>query len=77
MNTFRTFATVEDPNRLVLADVPFPAGQRVEVIVVGTTRAERLQKLRELFRATQQLPQARVVSEEEIRAEIAACRNGQ
>lgn len=75
MITYKTTLTIEDPSRLVLSDLPFPAGQRVEVIVTADERTARVQQLKELLRITQALPQAQRMSEEQIRAEVEAYRN--
>ncbi len=75
MMTYKTTLTIEDPSRLVLSNLPFPAGQRVEVIVTADERSAPVQQLKELLRTTQALPQAQSISEEEIRAEIEAYRN--
>jgi hypothetical protein len=66
---------VEDPPRVVLTNVPFNAGQRVEVLMVQEESLERLtEELRTLMKETQALPQVRVLSEAEIREEIEAFR---
>ena len=59
-------------------NVPFQPGQRVEVVLIAEEErpAARIQELRALFKATQALPEARAISDEEIAAEIAAYRAG-
>jgi len=76
MLAYKKYITIEDPNRVVLSDLPFRAGQRVEVVVIAEdeVRSVRLQELRTLFKVTQELPQAQAVSEDDIAAEIAAYR---
>ena len=75
--TYKTRVTIQEPNRLVLTNLPFRPGQRVEVVVIDEgERAERLGALKALLAKTQALPQARTISEEEIAAEIAAYRSG-
>lgn len=76
MLAYKKYITIEDPNRVVLLDLPFRAGQRVEVVVIAEdeARSVRLQELRTLFKVTQELPQAQAVSEDDIAAEIAAYR---
>jgi hypothetical protein len=78
MNAYRTYLTIEDPQRVVLTDIPFVRGQRVEILVVEAegNRAEAVEELRALLKATQALPEARSVTDEEIAAEIAAYRRG-
>jgi len=78
MMAYRQYVTVQDPRQIVLSDVPFRAGQRVEVVVIAEEEqpAARVQELRALFKTTQALPQAQAISEDEIAAEIAAYRAG-
>lgn len=77
MNAYKTYITITDPNQVVLTDLPFRPGQRVEVVILADDeRANRVEKLKSLFAETQALPQARTVSEDEIAAEIAAYRAG-
>ncbi|MBA3532559.1 MAG: hypothetical protein H0T73_11600 [Ardenticatenales bacterium] len=75
MTTYKRHITIQDPNRLILSDLPFQPGQRVQVIL--TTEEGELSsvdRLRTLFKRTQALPSARAISEEEIAAEITAYR---
>jgi len=77
MKAYRTYLIVEDPKRVVLTDVPFSAGQRVEVLMVQDESSERLtEELRTLMKETQDLPQVKTLSEVEIREEIEAYRVG-
>ena len=77
MKAYRTYLIVEDPKRVVLTDVPFSAGQRVEVLMVQDESSERLtEELRTLMKETQDLPQVKALSEVEIREEIEAYRVG-
>jgi hypothetical protein len=48
MLAYKKYITIEDPNRVVLLDLPFRAGQRVEVVVIAEdeARSVRLQELR-------------------------------
>ena len=67
MKAYRTYLVVEDPKRVVLTDVPFNAGQRVEVLMVQDESSERLtEELRTLLKETQDLPQIKTLSEAEI-----------
>ena len=79
MNAYRTWLTIDDPKRVVLSDVPFPPGQRVEILVVEADgdRQDALEELRATLKSTQSLPQARTITAEEIAAEIEAYRSGQ
>ena len=78
MNAYRTWLTIEDPKRVVLSDVPFAPGQRVEVLVVEADApgADTLEELRAALKSTQSLPEARSMSDEEIAAEVEAYRSG-
>jgi len=75
MIAYKTYITIENPKRVVLSNLPFRPGQRVEVVVIADDeRAARVAGLKVLFSDTQSLPQARAISEDEIAAEIAAYR---
>jgi hypothetical protein len=78
MFAYRRYATVQKSKQIVLADLPFQPGQRVEVVVIAEDEpsANRVRELRELFQTTQALPQTQAISEDEIAAEIAAYRSG-
>jgi len=78
MLAYRQFTTVQESKQIVLSNVPFQPGQRVEVVLIAEEErpAARVQELRTLFQATQALPQAQVVTEDDIAAEIAAYRAG-
>ena len=79
MNAYKRYITIEDPNQVVLSNLPFQPGQRVEVIILAedNERAALSQKLRDLFDKTQALPGVQELSEEEIAAEIEAYRRGE
>ena len=79
MLAYRQYVTVQKSKQIVLSDLPFLPGQRVEVVVIAEDQpaANRVRELRELFQATQALPQAQALSEDEIAAEIAAYRAAQ
>ncbi len=78
MKAYRKFLPIQDPKNVVLSDVPFDAGQRVEVLLLP--KAEELNthidELKRLFKTTQSLPQATAISEDEIAMEVEAYRNG-
>ncbi len=78
MIAYRQYATVQESKQIVLSDLPFQPGQRVEVVVIAEDEqpANRMRELRELFQTTQALPQARAITEDDIAAEIAAYRAG-
>lgn len=79
MQAYRRYLTVSDSKQVVLNDVPFQPGQRVEVLVLTTNEADRgaAQELEALFKETQSLPQVQALTDEEIAAEVAAYRNNQ
>jgi len=77
MREFRTSLTIKDPKSVVLSDLPFAEGQEVEVVVVAKDEMDtRARQLRDLLKATQALPNARTLTEEDIAQEIDAYRNG-
>ena len=78
MIAYRQYTTVQASGQIVLSNVPSQPGQRVEVVLIAEEErpAARIRELRALFKATQALPQARAISEEEIAAEIAAYQAG-
>ena len=83
MLAYRQFTTVQESKQIVLSNVPFQPGQRVEVVLIAEEErpAARVQELRAmelraLFKTTQSLPQAQAITEDEIAAEIAAYRAG-
>lgn len=78
MKAYRTFQTVSDSKEVVLADIPFEPGQRVEILVLAQEQAESEgpNALDALLAATQSLPQLRKLSDEEIAAEIEGYRSG-
>jgi hypothetical protein len=78
METYKTYITIENPERVVLSNLPFQAGQRVEIIVLPEyDRAAISQKLKALFKKTQALPEISTITDTDIEAEINAYRNGQ
>lgn len=79
MKTYRRHLTIQDPNRIVLSNLPFPPGQQVEVLLIANddARTTSYRELQNLFKKTQRLPQAKAISEDEIIAEIEAYRSKQ
>ncbi len=78
MLAYKQYVTIKDPSKLELTGLPFRAGQRVEVVVIAEDEecAARVDKLRALFRKTQELPQAEAISEDVIAEEIEKYRAG-
>ena len=74
MRVYRTHLTVKDPKRVVLTDLPFRAGQRIEVLILRED-SSAVRDFELLLKETQSLPQSRAISETDIAAEIAAYRS--
>ena len=76
MIAYRQYTTVQESRQIVLNNLPFQPGQRVEVVLLAEDEplVSRARELRELYQTTQALPQAQAISEDEIAAEIAAYR---
>ncbi|MBE9198654.1 MULTISPECIES: hypothetical protein [unclassified Nodularia (in: cyanobacteria)] len=79
MNAYKTYITIEDPKQVVLSDLPFQAGKRVEIIVLAENKPKAAisTKLRNLFDKTQAIPGMEEITYEEITAEIEAYRRGE
>jgi len=78
METYKTYITIKNPDRVVLSNLPFQAGQRVEIIVSPEyNRTAISQKLKGLFKKTQALPEVSEITDTDIEAEITAYRQGQ
>jgi hypothetical protein len=79
MNAYKIYVTIEDPNNVVLSNLPFQRGQRVEVIILAedNERSAMSEKIRDLFDRTQSLPEVQEITEEDIAAEIEAYRRGE
>lgn len=76
MRAYKTHLTVTDPKRVVLTDLPFRAGQRIEVLILREDSPDNAARDFELLlKETQSLPQAQAISEADIAAEIAAYRS--
>ena len=78
MRAYKKYVTIEDPKKLVLSDLPFQPGQRVEVVLIAEDegREKSVQELRTLLKKTQALPEARTVTDDMIAEEVAAYRAG-
>ena len=77
MIAYKKNAVVQAGGKLTLSELPFQTGQQVEVILtVAGERASQVEKLKEVLCQTQQLPQAKAISEQQIAEEIAAYRAG-
>jgi len=79
MKAFKTYSVISGSKQVILSDMPFGVGDRVEVVVSRAengTRSDRVRKLKALFKKTQSLPQARSSTKDEILREIEAYRAG-
>jgi len=79
MKAYRTYLTITDQKQIVLSNMPFRVGEKVEIVVLAAeenNRAERVRQLQELLRETQSLPQAQTLSEDDILREVEAYRSG-
>ena len=78
MKAYRAYLTVTDAKQVVLDNLPFQPGERVEVLVLAqdVDRVEAVGRLEELLRQTQALPQAQELTEDDIAEEVAAYRSG-
>jgi hypothetical protein len=79
MNAYKTYVTVTESQELVLSNLPFQPGQKVEVIVIAKDdkRKDLSQKFKKLLDETQAIPGIKDITEEEIAAEIEAYRRGE
>jgi hypothetical protein len=77
---YRKKVTVRPDGRIEIKSANLKPGAKAEVIVLiedtDAERQKRVRRLKALFKATQALPQAKTITEEEIAAEIAAYRAG-
>lgn len=78
MKAYKTYLTVKDPKKVVLSDIPFPAGQRIEVVLRAAEDDidKQLKELRDVLKSTQELPQAQIITEQEITEEVDSFRRG-
>ena len=79
MVAYRTFITIDDPDQVILSNLPFQKGQHVRIVILteDDERATISQKFRNLFKQTQALPEVREITEAEIAEEIAVYRRGE
>lgn len=78
MLAYKRIVTVKESGSIVLKDLPLQPGQRVEVVVIADEeeQKERIRNLRALLKETQELPQAKDISDDQIAEEVAAYRAG-
>jgi hypothetical protein len=79
MATYKTFITIDNPQEVVLSNLPFEAGQRVKVVILSDGDEDTIisQRFRALFKKTQSLPEVGDITDQEILEEIDAYRQSQ
>jgi hypothetical protein len=75
MQAYRTYQTLTDPNQLTLTDLPFQAGESVEILILG--QDPQPSDLKKLFQTTQALPQIQALTDQDIETEIASYQQSQ
>ena len=71
MNAYKTYSVITDSKQVILSDMPYGVGDRVEVIVSRSefgSRDDRVRKVKALFKKTQSLAEVRNLTEEETSA---------
>lgn len=76
MRAYRKYLTIENPKQVTLFDLPFAAGDCVEVVMIATESSSvaQVETLHALLKTTQALPQARALTDADLAAEVAAVR---
>jgi hypothetical protein len=80
MQAYRLYTTITDPQQITLTNLPFTAGQAVEILILSKDTASNEPpanlglQAQLLFRLTQALPQVQTITDEDIAAEVAAYR---
>jgi flagellar biosynthesis/type III secretory pathway chaperone len=76
MTSYKTYLTVDESNQIIVSNLPFKPGQKVEVRieVVDENKQPLVKELQNLFKEIQALPSSKNITEEEIVAEIEAYR---
>ena len=79
MKAYKKYLTIENPEQVILSDLPFSSGQRVEVIVIAENeQSESLShRFGQLLKETQAIHATYPLTAEEIQAEIEAYRRGE
>lgn len=78
MAACRRYVTIEDPEQLVLTDLPFTPGQQVEVLITAADAkpSDSVHDPKALLKETQAFAKASRITDEEIAAEVQAYRSG-
>ena len=69
MQAYRTYKTLTAAHQLTLTDLPFQAGESVEILIL--VKDPELSPLKKLFQTTQALPQIQALTDEDLETEIA------
>lgn len=79
MKTYQKSIKLEKTANLVLDDLPFQAGEEIEIIIVSKNQQQKelLTELKQLLRETQALHSNHILTEAEIQAEIDAVRRAE
>ncbi|MBE9054477.1 MULTISPECIES: hypothetical protein [Sphaerospermopsis] len=79
MNTYQTYLTIDNSQQVVISNLPFAVGTKVEIKihVVDEKRLAAANQLKDLFKEIQSLPSSQEITEEEICEEIDAYRRGE
>lgn len=48
MNVYKKYVTIDQPQQLILSDLPFESGQRVEIIILAEDNQDKTPQLEEL-----------------------------
>ncbi len=75
MQAYRTYKTLTAAHQLTLTDLPFQAGESVEILIL--VKDPEPSPLKKLFQTTQALPQIQVLTDDDIETEIAIYRQDQ
>ena len=79
MKAYKTSSVITASKQVILSDIPFGVGEKVEVVVsrrIEGSGSESVRKLKALFKTTQSIPQIRNLTDADILDEVAAHRNG-
>lgn len=79
MKAYKTYSVISDSKQVILSDMPFGVGDRVEIVVSryeNGVRQDRVRKLKALFKKTQSMPQVQSLTEDDILREVEAHRSG-
>lgn len=78
MYVHKQHLTIQDPNHVVLSQVPFSKGQKIEVLLIAENEqpTKDSKNLKALFKETQSLSHIQKLSLQEIEAEVHLFRSG-